>query len=112
MTADRRFPDPRSSMGAFIAHEVRIFRENQNLTGTELGEIINVVRATVSKIESGKLRLKEDQARALDKYGNTGGRFELLVHFASLEISDDWFEEHLGHEARASKLEIWEPLFI
>src|SRR5689334_22550941 len=50
-----------------IAYELRIRRERAGLTGTQLGARIGCVRSTVSRLESGHLRLDLKQAVLVDK---------------------------------------------
>jgi transcriptional regulator with XRE-family HTH domain len=101
-------PDPMSSMWAWIAYDLRFYRVKHRMSGEDFGKIMGVVRSTVSRMESGEYRLKEDHARALDKYFNTGGHFFRLVWYARLGHDPDWFKEHVGRESMASVLKIFE----
>ncbi|WP_157431860.1 helix-turn-helix domain-containing protein [Actinomadura hibisca] len=105
-------PDPMSSMWAWIAHDLRFYRTRARMSGETFGRIIGVVRSTVSRLESGELRLDEKQAATLDKHFATGGHFLRLLTYAKLGHDPDWFKEHVGYEARASLLKIYEMTLI
>ncbi|MCW2947170.1 MAG: transcriptional regulator, family, partial [Actinoallomurus sp.] len=81
-------------------------------TGTEMGTILGCVRSTVSRLESGELKIDERQAAALDKRWNTGGHFLRLLKYAKLGHNPDWFREHMEFEAKASVLKICEPAMV
>jgi transcriptional regulator with XRE-family HTH domain len=101
-----------SSMWAWLAHDLRFYRERAKLTGTEMGTILGCVRSTVSRLESGELKIDERQAAALDKRWNTGGHFLRLLKYAKLGHTPDWFKEHVQSEAKASVLKICEHSLV
>ncbi|GAA2629990.1 hypothetical protein GCM10010411_79670 [Actinomadura fulvescens] len=105
-------PDPMSSMWAWLAYDLRFYRTRARMSGETFGRIIGVVRSTVSRLESGDLRLDEKQAAALDTHFATGGHFLRLLTYAKLGHDPDWFKEHLGYESRASLLKIYELSLI
>lgn len=108
----KRSPDPLSSMWDWIAHDVRFYRTRANLTGENFGKIMNVVRATVSKIESGAYKISDNQAAALDTHFNTGGHFARLLHYARLGHNPDWFGASLDYERRASIIKVFEHTVV
>ncbi|MCW2941096.1 MAG: transcriptional regulator, family [Actinomycetia bacterium] len=93
--------DPKSSLWAWLARDLRFYREKHGLSGTQLGKIIGCVRSTVSNLEAGRYRLDDKQARALDKEWNTGGHFERLLWFAQTAHDPDWFRTYTQFEADA-----------
>lgn len=108
----RPAPDPMSSMWAWLAHDLRFYRERAGLTGTDLGKIINCVRSTVSRLESGDLKITEEQAMILDRLWKTGGHFLRLLKYAKRGHNPNWFKEHLNFEVMATMLRIWEHALI
>ncbi|MFI0372387.1 helix-turn-helix domain-containing protein [Actinomadura sp. 1N219] len=74
--------DPASSLYAWLAYDLRFYRQKRGLTGTQVGRIINCVRSHVSNLEAGRACIDLDQARSLDKAWQTGGHFERLLGFA------------------------------
>jgi transcriptional regulator with XRE-family HTH domain len=112
MGRPRPAPDPMSSMWAWLAHDLRFYRERAGLTGTELGKIINCVRSTVSRMESGDIKITEEQAKSLDRVWQTGGHFLRLLKYAKRGHNPNWFREHLNYEIMATILRIWEHALI
>jgi transcriptional regulator with XRE-family HTH domain len=70
----RQSPDPMSSVWAWLAHDLRFYRERAGLSGTEMGKILGCVRSTASRLESGELKPDEKQAQAIDDYFGTKRR--------------------------------------
>jgi transcriptional regulator with XRE-family HTH domain len=100
-------PDPLSSMWAWIAHDVRFYRVRARMNGEDFGKIMGVVRSTVSRFESGEYKIKDNHARALDKYFNTGGHFQRLLHYARLGHDPDWLKDRLEKERDASIIKVY-----
>jgi transcriptional regulator with XRE-family HTH domain len=99
-------------MWTWLAHDLRFWRIKHRLTGAEFGRILGVVRSTVSRLESGELKIAEEQAMILDKLWNTGGHFLRLLTYAKLGHDPEWFKEHVSYEARALVLRIYELSLI
>jgi transcriptional regulator with XRE-family HTH domain len=97
-----------TSLWAWLAYDLRFYRNRAKMSGDKFGQILGVVRSTVSKYESGKLKIDEQQASKLDEAFGTGGHFLRLLTFAKLGHDPDWFKEHVSYEARASMLKIYE----
>jgi transcriptional regulator with XRE-family HTH domain len=95
-------------MWAWLAYDLRFYREKHKLSGEAFGKIIGAVRSTVSRMEYGDLKIDEKQAKAIDDHLDTGGHFLRLLTYAKLGHHPDWFKEHLGYETRASLLRIFE----
>jgi hypothetical protein len=108
----RPAPDPMSSMWAWIAYDLRFHRQKRGLTGTEAGRILNCVRSTVSRLESGELKLDEHQAQALDHHWETGGHFLRLVTYAKLGHDPDWLKQYEDFEARASLIKTYDGQLV
>ncbi|MBA8954642.1 Scr1 family TA system antitoxin-like transcriptional regulator [Actinomadura namibiensis] len=99
-------------MWAWLAYDLRFYRTRARMNGETFGRIIGVVRSTVSRLESGELRIDEKQAGALDKHFATGGHFLRLLTYAKLGHDPDWFKEHVSYESRAFLLKIYELSLI
>lgn len=108
----RPAPDPMSSMWAWIAYDLRFHRQKHGMTGTEAGRILNCVRSTVSRLESGELKLDESQAQALDRHWETGGHFLRLVTYAKLGHDPDWLKQYEDYEASASLIKTYDGQLI
>lgn len=108
----RPSPDPRSSMWAWIAWDLRFYRTRAGMSGERFGKVINVVRATVSRMESGEYKIQEAHAQALDKHFDTGGHFARLLHFARLGHNPDWHKDHLNIEAKSDVIKLYEALVV
>ncbi|MFI0407417.1 helix-turn-helix domain-containing protein [Actinomadura sp. 3N508] len=104
--------DPGSSLYAWLAYDLRFYRQKRGLTGTEVGRIINCVRSHVSNLEAGRSCIDLDQARALDKAWQTGGHFERLLGFARSLHSPDWFRQSVEYEVKAKILRIYQGQII
>ncbi|ROO84530.1 hypothetical protein EDD29_2057 [Actinocorallia herbida] len=105
-------PDPSSSVAALVANRVWFHRTQKGMTGSQLGDLIGVGKAAVSKIEHGNSPLADDQAEALDREWATGGLFKGLVHLARITQSSGWFAEHLEQERRALVIKQFHPTLV
>jgi transcriptional regulator with XRE-family HTH domain len=108
----RPSPDPKSSMWALIAYYLRFCRQQRKLTGDLMGEIISCSKSTVSRLETGDLKMDATQAGAIDRKWDTGGIFSYLVWYATLGHDPDWFQHYLELESRASVIKNWEVTLI
>lgn len=99
--------DPNSSLYAWLAYDLRLYRHRHKLTGTQVGKIINTVRSVVSNLEAGRVRLDDRQARALDKAWDTGGHFQRLLWFARATHDPNWFLQYTQYEAIARVIKIY-----
>lgn len=105
-------PDPLFSMWAWIAHDLRFYRTRANMSGEVFGRIMSVVRSTVSRMESGEYKIRDEHAAALDKYFNTGGHFGRLLYYAQMGHDPDWFKGRLDKEQQALVIKAYEALVI
>ncbi|SFN97522.1 hypothetical protein SAMN04489713_103592 [Actinomadura madurae] len=103
----RESPDPMESMWAWLAYDLRFYRLKHGLSGDRFGRIIGVVRSTVSRMESGELKIDEKQAMALDTHFNTGGHFLRLLTYAELGHDPDWQKQYEIFEARAAMIRMY-----
>ncbi|MWA01926.1 hypothetical protein F8568_016410 [Actinomadura sp. LD22] len=100
--------DPMSSLYAWLAFDLRFYRQKRGLTGTRVGEIINCVRSHVANLEAGRACIDMNQAKALDQAWDTGGHFERLLHFARCLHNPDWFRQSVEYEVKAKILRIYQ----
>jgi uncharacterized protein DUF5753/helix-turn-helix protein len=94
-------PDPKSSMWAWIAHDLRFYRLQRDLSGVELARLLNCARSSVSRLETGQAQLEEKQAEIVDLAWKTGGHFSRLLWYARLGHDPNWNKQHLGIEGRS-----------
>ncbi len=90
-------PDPRSSMWAWIARDLRFYRERRGQSGQAVARLLNVGRSSISRLENDQARLTEDQAVILDKAWSTGGHFTLMVWYASKGHDPEWLCDVKSH---------------
>jgi transcriptional regulator with XRE-family HTH domain len=99
-------------MWAWMAHDLRFFREQRGQTGHDVAKIINCARSSLSRLETGQAKLDDNMAAALDKAWNTGGHFTYQLWYARLGHNPDWLREHLDIEVRASVIKTYEAQVI
>lgn len=108
----RPSPDPKASMWAWMAHDLRFYRIQRGLTGHDVAKILNCARSSISRRENAEAKLDERQAAALDEEWMTGGHFSTMLWYARLGHDPNWFKEHLDIEAQASVIKIYESLVM
>jgi hypothetical protein len=99
--------DPKTSMWHFLAYYLRILREREGLSLTQWGNIIGAARSTVSNQEAGRQRIHEDQAKIIDVRFGTGRLIELLLWFARMAHSPDWFRQFSRYEEEARSIKTY-----
>jgi hypothetical protein len=104
--------DPRISLWHFLAYYLRFQREKFGLSLTQWGKLIGAARSTVSNIEAGRLKIHDDQAKALDKEYDTGGLFQLLLFHARANHNPDWFRQFTQYEVQARIIRIYQGQII
>ncbi|GAA1546452.1 helix-turn-helix transcriptional regulator [Actinomadura kijaniata] len=104
--------DPSESLWDLIAVQLRRHREERNLSGAALARILDLDRSSVSRLESGGMRLQPRHAKLLDQEWKTDWLFTCLVGFARSGHNAEWFKANLEAEARASEVRIWELAWI
>ncbi|SPT57090.1 helix-turn-helix domain-containing protein [Actinomadura madurae] len=104
--------DPASSLYAWLAYDLRFYRQKRGLTGVQVGKIINCVRSHVANLEAGRACIDMRQAKALDEAWDTGGHFERLLGFARSLHSPDWFRQSVEYEAKSQILRIYQGQII
>ncbi|TDB98000.1 DUF5753 domain-containing protein [Actinomadura sp. 7K534] len=104
--------DPTSSLHAWLAYDLRLYRRRHRMTGAEVGKIIGYVRSHVSNLEAGRVQLDMKQAGRLDEAWDTGGHFQRLVTFARKGHDPNWFLQHGQYEAAASVIRIYQGQII
>lgn len=105
-------PDPMTSMWAWLAYDVRFYRTRAKMSGTKLGQLLGCDRSTISRIESGTLKIDEKQAEVLDRVFATGSHFYRLLQYAQLGHDPDWFKAFTGYERKASSIRVYEALVV
>jgi transcriptional regulator with XRE-family HTH domain len=108
----RPSPDPMTSMWAWMAHDLRLYRMRHQLTQEELGQVLGCVKSTVSRLESAQLQLDAKQSAKLDTLWNTHGHFTRLLEYARRAHDPDWIKQHADFEARATEIKSFEALLI
>ncbi|WP_395107206.1 Scr1 family TA system antitoxin-like transcriptional regulator [Actinomadura sp. SCN-SB] len=100
------------SLWHFIAVHLRRYREAHSLTGQALADVLDCDRSTVSRYESGLLKLTNKHAKIIDREWRTGDMFTSLVALAGASDEGDWFTGLTEYEGRASRIRMWETLYV
>lgn len=95
--------NPDASFKHWIASDLRFYREAQGLSLSQMGQIMECNRHTVSNVEHARdgWNMNEDQASKLDAYLKFNGHFARLVRYARTAHDPDWFAEYTKYEAKA-----------
>ncbi|MFD0856754.1 helix-turn-helix transcriptional regulator [Actinomadura adrarensis] len=104
--------DPASSIWHLIAVQLRRHREERNISGAALARILDLDRSSVSRLESGGMKLQLKHAKILDREWQTDGLFTYLVGYAIAGHDAEWFKAHAEMELRAYELRIWELSWV
>lgn len=104
--------DPDGDLWDLISCELRRQRLERGISLAAVGEIIDRDRTLVAHVESGNAKLQVAHAIRLDRAWDTDRFFRRLVNFAKAGHDVEWFKKHLGLEARAGELRIWELAWI
>lgn len=105
-------PNPDESLYAWLAHDLRFYRQKHGLTLKKLGEIIGRSESSLSNCEAGRRVISEDEAITLDQLWDTGGHFRRLLLFARRNHNPNWFREHVSYEGRATAIRTFEGLWV
>jgi transcriptional regulator with XRE-family HTH domain len=105
-------PDPRTSMWAWLAHDLRFYRTQRGLSGDAVAKLLSCARSSVSRLENGEARLTERQVAILDERWQTGGHFSRLLWFARRGHDPNWIKQHEDIEAQASVIRVYEAIVV
>jgi transcriptional regulator with XRE-family HTH domain len=105
-------PDPKSSLWAWLAHDLRYYRVQRGLSGDAVAKLLNCARSSISRLENGEARPTERQMVVLDERWGTGGHFGLLLWYARLGHDPNWFKQHVDIEAQALVIKVYEALAV
>ena len=105
-------PDPKSSMWAWLAHDLRLYRTQRGLSGDAVAKLINCARSSISRLENGEAKLDEGQAAALDERWRTGGHFGTMLWYARLGHDPNWLKQHMDLESEASVIKVYEAQVV
>jgi DNA-binding XRE family transcriptional regulator len=108
----RPSPDPMTSMWAWMAHDLRLYRMRHKMTQDDLGRVLGCVKSTVSRLESAQLQLDLKQAVKLDALWNTQGHFTRLLEYGRRAHDPDWIRQHADAESRATEIKTFEALVV
>lgn len=99
-------------MWDLIAFYLRVYRVRHGQSGEELGRVLGESKATVSRLENGRMPLDGKRARTLDKAWKTNGLFELLVWYASIGHDPQWLSQYLDKEQDARIIKTYQGSVI
>ncbi|MGI5232252.1 helix-turn-helix domain-containing protein [Actinoallomurus sp. CA-142502] len=105
-------PDPKSSMWAWLAHDLRYYRLRRGLSGDAVARLLNCGRSTISRLENNEAKPTERQMEILDARWETGGHFSTLLFYARLGHDPNWFQQHIDVESEASVHKVFESQVV
>jgi transcriptional regulator with XRE-family HTH domain len=105
-------PDPKSSMWAWLAHDLRFYRVRRGLSGDAVAKLLTCARSSISRLENGEARPTEHQMAVLDERWDTGGHFGRLLWYARLGHDPNWFKQHIDIESEAQVIKVYEASLI
>ncbi|MFP3965383.1 helix-turn-helix transcriptional regulator [Actinomadura fulvescens] len=100
-------PDPRASMWDWIANNLRFQRMERGLSGDAVAKILGCARSTITRLESGEIRLKDAHAAKLDQAWRTGGFFTIAIWYARLAPNPGWLASYTEFESRATIIQAY-----
>lgn len=104
--------DPDSSLWAWLAHDLRFYREKYGLSQAAMGGIIGRSATNLSNCEAGRRRITAKEAKALDTRFKTGGHFQRLLRFAQRGHDPDWFKQFANLEKMATVIKTFQIIAI
>jgi DNA-binding XRE family transcriptional regulator len=104
--------DPDSSLWAWLAHDLRFYREKYGLSQSAMGKIIGRSATNLSNCEAGRRRITDKEAKLLDARFKTGGHFQRLLHFAQLGHDPNWLKQYVNLEKRAAIIKTFQALVV
>ncbi|HEX6473036.1 MAG TPA: helix-turn-helix transcriptional regulator, partial [Streptosporangiaceae bacterium] len=99
----RESPDPTVSIYALMAYYLRFLRVKNQMTQTQVGEILGCTKGQVSKYEAGLRQLDERECATLDQAWDTGGLFTILHGYAKLGVDPNWPAKHRRYQREATE---------
>jgi transcriptional regulator with XRE-family HTH domain len=108
----RELLDPENSLWDLIAVQLRRYREDRKVSGSALGVLLDLDRSSVSRLESGSMKLQEKHAKILDREWDTEKLFTHLVRFARAGHDPNWWRSYTTYEAAATHLKTYAALVI
>jgi Domain of unknown function (DUF5753) len=104
--------DPDSSLWAWLAYDLRFYREKYELSQERMGRIIRRSSTNLSNCEAGRRRINTKEAKLLDAHFKTGGHFQRLLRFAQRGHDPEWLKQYVELERRAAMLKTFQALVI
>jgi transcriptional regulator with XRE-family HTH domain len=104
--------DPAASLWDVTALVLRRLRLDRSLSHAAVGDILEINRSNVARIESGETKLQAHHAAKLDEVWRLDGLLSALVHQATTRHDASWGTERVELQAKASELKIWELAWV
>jgi DNA-binding XRE family transcriptional regulator len=102
--------DPDSSLWAWLAYDLRFYREKCGLSQEAMGRIIRRSATNLSNCEAGRRRITDREAKLLDTHFKTGGHFQRLLRFAQRGHDPSWFKQFTHLERAATMIKTYQVL--
>jgi transcriptional regulator with XRE-family HTH domain len=104
--------DPRTSVAAWLAHDLARHREANGESQEELSKVLRISRSTLADYETNARRASAQTCEAADGHYGTDRHFQLLNWHARPEHRPEWFQIYLGREPLATHIRIFQPQVI
>lgn len=95
-----------------IIRRIKEHRTARGLSQNQLAHLIGYPQSCVSQIETGKRRLTDGIAEALDKHLSTHGEFTLLLEMSRALLIEPGAREVLSREPEAARIRVFDSSVI
>jgi transcriptional regulator with XRE-family HTH domain len=104
--------DPDHNLWHWLSVDLRVWREERNLSQADVAQICGVDNSTVSNWESGSAKIPQKHTETLDRVWRTRGHFTRLRGLADSSHDPNWFHQFAAYERRASAISPYSALVI
>ncbi|WP_433466094.1 helix-turn-helix domain-containing protein [Spirillospora sp. CA-128828] len=104
--------DPDHNLWHWLAVDLRVWREERNLSQADLARICGVDNSTVSNWESGSAKIPQKRTETLDRVWRTRGHFARLHRLADSSHDPNWFQQFTAYERRAAVVSPYAALLV
>ncbi|MEU8117707.1 helix-turn-helix transcriptional regulator [Spirillospora sp. NPDC049024] len=104
--------DPDHNLWHWLSVDLRVWREERNLSQVDVANICGVDNSTVSNWESGSAKIPQKHTETLDRVWRTRGHFTRLRGLADSSHDPDWYQQFTTYERRATAVSPYCALVI
>ncbi|MGC4953581.1 helix-turn-helix domain-containing protein [Actinomadura citrea] len=104
--------DPDHNLWHWLSVDLRVWREERNLSQVDVAQICGVDNSTVSNWESGSAKIPQRHTETLDRIWRTRGHFTRLRGLADSSHDPNWFQQFAAYERRAKVVSPYAALLV